>query len=85
MASRLASKKVVEKARQAWHELVLVQNHMRAHRKVTYCLPKWKEERFGKISTQITVKLYNAQNKWQRAIEKLYPEQVDKLYVELVG
>lgn len=84
MAKKLASKKAVEKARQAWKELVLVQNHLRSHRKVTHCLPKWKEKRYDNIGTQITVKLYNAQNQWNRAIDKLAPEQVDNLYLELV-
>jgi hypothetical protein len=85
MTKELASQKVVEAARQAWYELVLVQNHMRAHRKVTYCLPKHKEKRFEKIMTQINIKMYNAQNKWNRTIEKLPPQQVDNLYKELVG
>lgn len=84
MEAKLASPSVVEKARQAYRELVLVQNHLRAHRKVTYCLPKHKEKRYEKLTTQIQIKLYNARNKWKRAIEKLYPEQVDDLYREMV-
>lgn len=85
MARTNASPELVEKARQAWKDLVLVQNHLRAHRKITHCLPHWKESKYQNIATQITVKLYNAQNKWNKAIDKLATPQVDKLYLELVG
>lgn len=84
MAKKSASPKLVEAARLAYQGLVLVQNHSRAQRKILAALPRHKIVRYEKISTSLTVKLYNAQNKWDRAIDKLSPRQVDELFLELV-
>lgn len=80
----MASAKLVNEAKKAFITLKTVQGHMRAHKKVLYCLPKHKEKRFERLSTQLNVKLFNAESAWYRAVEKLAPAQVDSLYKELV-
>lgn len=79
-----ATQEEYNEAKNAYRELVLVQNHLRAHRKITICLPEHKQKRYTEISSRITVRLYNATNKWDQLVDKLSPKQVEVLFNELV-
>lgn len=84
MAKHSASLAVVEEAKQAYQNLILVQNHLRAHWKVTKALPKHKIKKYKEIGANLNLRLFNAQNKWDRLIDKLSPKQIGELFGELV-
>lgn len=82
--TKSASPKIVKQAKQAYQELVLIQNHLRAHRKVMTALPKWKIPKYQLLGTQIQIRMFNAHNKWNGAIKKLSQRQIDELYLETI-
>lgn len=84
MAKKLASQKTVDKARQAYKDLVLAQNHLRAHRRATIALPPKKIRRYSLKAAKINISVYNAGQKWEKLIMELSPQQIVDLNRELV-
>lgn len=84
MENTSASLKLEEQTRQAYRELVLAQNHSRANQKIMKCLPKHKVARYQKLISSNAMTLFNANATWDNIMDKLKPEQMDRLYKELV-